>query len=209
MTQQARAVRTRRSILEAAASVFEELGYEGTSTTEILTRSGLTRGALYHHFSGKRAIADALVQLQEEALVLPDHPVRLQALVDLTMMYAERLRSDVVLRAVVRLTVERGSYQTGANYRGAMVAASTLLSQALERGELLPTVDPDELAFLLQGVFTGSQILSQAANGRADLPQRISGMWRMMLPSIVRPRLLPEIDIDPDRGGKLLGLLSP
>ncbi|PWI43056.1 ScbR family autoregulator-binding transcription factor [Streptomyces sp. ICBB 8177] len=204
MAQQARAVRTRRSILEAAASVFEELGYEGTSTTEILARSGLTRGALYHHFPGKRALADALMELQEEALILPDNPVRLQALIDLTLMFAERLRSDVVLRAVVRLTVEKGSYQTGQNYRGAMVAASTLLSQALEGGELLPTVDPDELAFLLQGIFTGTQILSQAVNDRADLPQRISVMWRLLLPSIAHPRFLPGLSIDPDRGRTLL-----
>lgn len=204
MTQQARAARTRRIILEAAASVFEEHGYEGASTTEILARSGLTRGALYHHFPEKRAFANALLELQNEALIPPENPVRLQALIDLTLMFAERLRSDVILRAVVRLTVDNGSYKTGKHYRRAMDTVSNLLRQAYEKGELLPTVEPEEVAFLLQGTFTGTQILAEFLNGRSDLPQRISTMWKLFVPSIAHPSVLPGISINPDRGRLML-----
>ncbi len=59
MVRQERAIRTRRAILEAAASLFDEHGYEGASTTDIIMRSGLTRGALYHHFPSKESIAVA------------------------------------------------------------------------------------------------------------------------------------------------------
>ncbi len=146
MAQQARAVRTRRTILEAAAAVFDEFGYEGASTTEILARSGLTRGALYFHFPSKEAIADAVVDAQNEALVPPPNKVKLQATIDLTMAFAQRLRTDAVLRAAVRLSVEQASYKTptAAAYRGPADVIFGLLTQAQSRGELLPTVDPGD-----------------------------------------------------------------
>lgn len=40
MAQQDRAIRTRRSILEAAAAVFDERGYNSATVGEILTRAG-------------------------------------------------------------------------------------------------------------------------------------------------------------------------
>jgi AcrR family transcriptional regulator len=42
--------------MAAATRLFAERGYEATSTEEILAASGLTRGALYHHFADKRAL---------------------------------------------------------------------------------------------------------------------------------------------------------
>src|SRR5690349_12195649 len=49
LAQQARAIRTRRTILESAAAVFAERGYERTTIGEILVRAGVTKGALYFH----------------------------------------------------------------------------------------------------------------------------------------------------------------
>lgn len=202
MAQQARAVRTRRAILEAAAAVFDELGYEGASTTEILVRSGLTRGALYFHFPSKEAIADAVVDAQSEALVPPPGRVRLQAVIDLTLAFAERLRTDVVLRAAVRLSVEQASYKTpnAAAYRGPADVILALLVQAEERGELLATVEPAEVTQLIVGAFTGIQLLSQVNAGRRDLPCRIATLWRYLLPSLAIPGLLPHLKSDAERG---------
>jgi AcrR family transcriptional regulator len=202
MAQQARAVRTRRTILEAAASVFDEFGYEGASTTEILARSGLTRGALYFHFPSKKAIADAVVDAQIEALVPPENKVKLQATIDLSMAFAHLLRTDVVLRAAVRLSVEQASYKTptAIAYQGPADVVLQLLSQAQERGELLATVDPPEVAQLVVGAFTGIQLLSQVNEDRRDLPLRIVTLWKYLLPSLAVPGLLPHLITDPRRG---------
>lgn len=51
-------VRTR--ILDSALSCFIEVGYEQTTIARIRERSGVTNGALFHHFPSKEAIADAL-----------------------------------------------------------------------------------------------------------------------------------------------------
>ncbi len=202
MARQARAVRTRRTILEAAAAVFDEFGYEGASTTEILARSGLTRGALYFHFPSKEAIADAVVDAQAEALVPPPHKVRLQATIDLTMAFAERLRGDVVLRAAVRLSVEQASYRTpnATAYRGPADVILSLLTSASHEGELLATVDPEEVTQLIVGAFTGIQLLSQVYEDRQDLPRRIAVLWKYLLPSLAIPGLLPHLNAEPSRG---------
>ena len=193
MAQQDRAVRTRRRIVEAAGAVFADLGYTGASTTEILARSGVTRGALYHHFPSKEAIANAVVEAQNEALVPPEHEIRLQAMINLTHGYTHRLRTDPMLRGAVRLAVEQGPYMTVVPYIGPQTVIAGLLEEAAAHGELLPTVRPVEAARLIVGSYTGIQLLSQAATGREDLGQQVSVLWQYLLPALSVPALLPHL----------------
>jgi AcrR family transcriptional regulator len=51
---------TRSRILDAALASFTESGYEQTTITAIRERSGVSNGALFHHFASKDAIAGAL-----------------------------------------------------------------------------------------------------------------------------------------------------
>jgi AcrR family transcriptional regulator len=53
-------VDTRTRILDAALSCFIGQGYEQTTVARIRERSGVSNGALFHHFPTKEAIADAL-----------------------------------------------------------------------------------------------------------------------------------------------------
>lgn len=47
------AAQTRRALLEAALEVFAERGYAAATLSGIAARAGLTRGAVYHHFTDK------------------------------------------------------------------------------------------------------------------------------------------------------------
>jgi AcrR family transcriptional regulator len=49
-------------LLQAAAAVFAEKGYEAATMTEIAARAGAPIGSLYQFFPVKEALADALVQ---------------------------------------------------------------------------------------------------------------------------------------------------
>lgn len=51
---------TRERILQAALACFLEHGYEGTTVARIRETSGVSNGALFHHFPSKDAIAGAL-----------------------------------------------------------------------------------------------------------------------------------------------------
>jgi len=195
MARQERGIRSRRSILEAAADVFGERGYDAASTNDILARAGLTRGALYHHFPSKEAIAAALVEAQGEALVVPDQPVKLQSVIDLTLTFSRRLQTDAVLRASVRLAVEQSSFAASAQrpYNQSVAVVEDLLCQAEKQGELLPGADLPEVAATVVGAFTGLQVMSQAYSNRRDLPARVSALWRLVLPGLAVPGLLPRL----------------
>lgn len=52
----------KNEILDAAAVLFAEKGFDDTSTNDILTAVGIARGTLYHHFKSKEDIMDALIE---------------------------------------------------------------------------------------------------------------------------------------------------
>lgn len=48
-------------ILDVAEQLFAEKGYDNASTNDIIKEIGIARGTLYHHFSSKEEILDAIV----------------------------------------------------------------------------------------------------------------------------------------------------
>jgi AcrR family transcriptional regulator len=50
------------ALLDAAAALFAEKGYEATTMTEIAQRSGAAIGSLYQFFPSKDALAEALFE---------------------------------------------------------------------------------------------------------------------------------------------------
>ena len=68
-TQADRSAQTRVALLNAARALFAEKGFAATSRDEIAARAGVTRGALYHHFESKTALALAVVAELETDLV--------------------------------------------------------------------------------------------------------------------------------------------
>lgn len=49
--------RTRQQIVEAAATLFNMRGYEGSTLSELMEATGLEKGGIYRHFSGKEELA--------------------------------------------------------------------------------------------------------------------------------------------------------
>ena len=54
--------KTRRRILEAAFEEMYERGYQGMRLDKVLEQTGLTKGALYHHFPNKHSLALTVVE---------------------------------------------------------------------------------------------------------------------------------------------------
>ena len=59
---------SRGALLAAARGLFLERSYPLTGTPEIVAAAGLTRGALYHHFTDKRALFRAVVEAESAAV---------------------------------------------------------------------------------------------------------------------------------------------
>lgn len=56
---------TRDRLIEIALRLFAEAGYEAASIEAVLRESGVSRGALYHHFPGKEALFEAVLEAVE------------------------------------------------------------------------------------------------------------------------------------------------
>jgi TetR/AcrR family transcriptional repressor of nem operon len=53
---------TRDRILSAAARLFDERGFDGTSIADLLELAGVNSGSLYHFFASKEVLAAAVVE---------------------------------------------------------------------------------------------------------------------------------------------------
>lgn len=53
---------TRAAIVESAFRLFIERGYEGASMADLVAVTGLSKGAVYHHFRDKDALHDAAIE---------------------------------------------------------------------------------------------------------------------------------------------------
>ncbi|MEU2728210.1 ScbR family autoregulator-binding transcription factor [Streptomyces griseoviridis] len=191
MARQERAIETRRRLLVGAAEVFDERGYAAASINEIQERSGVTKGAMYFHFASKEDIARGVMAAQTEIPVgTRTHSTSpLQQVIDLTHELAHHLRTNVLFRASIRLTVERGTFQANDAdlYDWWLRAFGRDLARAQGAGELRADMAPDEVAATVVGSFTGIQMLSHVLSERRDLHERLTGWWRQLLPGIATP----------------------
>lgn len=67
-TQAERREATRSELIEAGRALFATRGYDAVGTEEIVAAAGVTRGALYHHFDGKRGLFAAIFESVEREL---------------------------------------------------------------------------------------------------------------------------------------------
>src|ERR687888_1930948 len=60
---------TRDALVRVARDFFRRYGYDGSKTEQIVRRARVTRGALYHHFTGKKDLFREVVEQLEGELV--------------------------------------------------------------------------------------------------------------------------------------------
>ena len=114
MPQQARSVRTRRALVEAAASSLVDKGYAGTSTLVVAERAELSQGAVFKHFPVKQqllaaAVAELLVRLsarfQHDALRTLDASASWSARIEPTVTVLWSIFRSPELRAVYEVYI--------------------------------------------------------------------------------------------------------
>jgi AcrR family transcriptional regulator len=205
VARQERAVRTKLAILNAAAAVFDERGYEAATIGEVLARAGVTKGALYFHFPSKQALAEGVLGQQFATVTVGRQASRLQEFVDTGLLVAYQMRRDPMVSAVARLSLEqdmRAQFGTAALTQW-IDASRWLLQEAKEQGELLPHVDPAESAWLFSAAWTGVQVYSQILAAREDLEVRVVTLFEHLLPSIAVPAVLGRLVITAERAAEL------
>ena len=89
---------TVRKILDTAESLFIEKGYDHTSLQDIIAATGLSKGAIYHHFTSKEAIfysvCDRIGQRNGEVLSAVRDDPRLSGIVKLRTIFKVSLQPE-------------------------------------------------------------------------------------------------------------------
>jgi AcrR family transcriptional regulator len=67
-TQRERSEATTSDVLAAARKLFAEAGYAATSLDAMAAAAGLTKGAIYHHFSNKQEVFRAVYEQERRRL---------------------------------------------------------------------------------------------------------------------------------------------
>jgi AcrR family transcriptional regulator len=190
LARQDRAERTRNAILDAAAEVFDERGFDGASLSDILARAGVTKGALYFHFSSKEELARALATEPWGSVSPPtSEDAGLQTVIDMSHTLAHNMWTNVRVRAGNRLVMEANfASPDAAVYEGWIKLVNELLVKAKGRGDIRQEWNTEDVANWISAAFMGVQTQSAVLAGRSDIHDRLTIMWKIALPGLVPPR---------------------
>ena len=189
---QQRAKDTRLSVIEGAAHVFAEVGYGNASLSDITKRAGVTKGALYFHFTSKRELALAVIQEQHAlvlaagAAIVASSVPALEKIIALCRMFGRQLLEEAIVQGGIRLTFEASAFDADISgpYQDWIDTVENLLRQAQAESAVRATLDPAAFARYLVASFTGVQMVSNVLTARTDVLRRIDEMWEFMLPAI-------------------------
>lgn len=168
---------TKRALVDVARELFTEQGYASTSLDAIVAGARVTKGALYHHFSGKQALFEAVFEKVEA-----DASARIRTAIRTTRDPWEKatlgLREflDVVQQAEYsRIVIQEGPVVLGyeryreQEERSTFGIVQEIVSSVLESYDLEPS-----MVETFSRVFFGAMSAAGAAVSSAEDPRRAS-----------------------------------
>ncbi|GAA3837351.1 TetR/AcrR family transcriptional regulator [Streptomyces chiangmaiensis] len=187
MAKQERSRHTYERLLDAAAEEFARVGYADASLSEVAERAGVTKGALYGHFSSKRELAAVLrqhlgVTVEELLGHVPEGEGRgLDELGSFIRSVAERISDDVRFQAALRLADEgyQADGKPSALLDGVRTTSHTILREAKKAGHLDAALPVEPFADLVVVLLFGAYRTSGRHDG-GELSQRVQAMWELL-----------------------------
>lgn len=157
----------RETIMNAAVEEFAEYGLENASTNRIVKNSGIAKGSFYQYFEDKQDVFTYMLEMVEHKEMEffkdqhpPDHNM------DVFHYYRWMVKKGMefglahprMIQAAWRVLLGEGLYY-GKNFEGyrqkTKIALTMLIKQAIERGEVDPSVDV-ELAVMVMETWSNA-----------------------------------------------------
>lgn len=98
---------TRDALLDSARAAFAEHGYADAPLEDLLRGTGLSKGALYHHFGSKQGLFIAVVEAIDAQIVariraaVPEHEVTRAAFIEACRIYLQATLEPGVRRILL------------------------------------------------------------------------------------------------------------
>ena len=183
---------TRSKLIAAGRKAFAEKGYAETAMEDLTADAELTRGALYHHFGGKKGLLEAVIaQIDEES------SARLRAVVETANTPWEGFVEECVewIKLALEPEIQRivlldgpavlGDPARSASQRACL--ASTLHSiQVLIDQNVVKPVDAQATAYLVNGAALNASLwIASAPDPHLASTQAIAS-FRILLSGLLR-----------------------
>jgi TetR/AcrR family transcriptional repressor of nem operon len=194
MTTSPAAPTARTRLLEAATKLVRRQGYAATSVDEICRAAGVTKGAFFHHFASKDALAIAAagawtamaeqrIFTQPDWVRIADPLQRVLAHIDFRLMMLDGPVEDFT--CFVGTVVQEG-YLANPAIRAACDASITAYAERLAEdieAAFIAYGAPEgitaiSLAFHIQAVLQGAFILAKARNDPALARENVAHLRR-------------------------------
>jgi len=169
----------KHDILSAAISTFSEFGYYGATMDEIANRAGVTKGALYWHYSNKRDLfiavfeyAFAEIDIVTEEIIRGEGTVWSRLEVGVAA-YLEYYQNNPDLISLLRTMIFEGKDVADTDlidlikesYSRNLVVLEEVLREGVARGEFRDNLDINGLAKIISGMFDGVMFQSLLFEG--------------------------------------------
>ncbi|MDI3359150.1 acrEF/envCD operon transcriptional regulator [Lelliottia sp. V106_10] len=164
------ALKTRQQLIEAAIAQFSTRGVASTTLTDIADAAGVTRGAIYWHFTSKSEIFNAIWEQQlplcdlihdQLSLTLNDDP--LCVLRERFIVALQYISRDLRQRSLLQILYHKCEFNNemtseceirnriGFNYQN----VRALLEKGLSKGIISPPLNIDMTLIVFHGFFSG------------------------------------------------------
>jgi AcrR family transcriptional regulator len=178
------AATTRRSLLQAAYEEILHYGFQAASLNAILERTGVTKGALYHHFSSKLQLGYAVVDeyitegLERrwiDQLHQPGHPIEIliETIENMGKHYSHKkltLGCPLNNLAQEMSAIDDGFRQRiDTLYKRWHMSIETLLTRGQQEGSVSASINPTDTAFFILASLEGCVSIAKNAQSQNEL----------------------------------------
>jgi TetR/AcrR family transcriptional regulator, transcriptional repressor for nem operon len=193
ITSQSPKVGARQKLLDAGLSLIREKGYASTSVDELCTHAGVTKGAFFHHFKSKDALAVAVANHWSEitraffeTAPYHKHSDPLDRVLGYLDFRKAILRGEIAEFTCLVGTMVQEIYCTSPDIREACEASisghaakiEVDIAQAMKRYRLRAPWSAASLALHTQAVLQGAFIMAKAKGGAAIAAASIDHLHR-------------------------------
>jgi AcrR family transcriptional regulator len=163
---------THRALIDSGVELAKEFGMYGFTVEQLLTKSGISKGSLYHHFEDFVDLVECVqvrifaeyveldisaIQRALEAATDRDKFVNLISLITRTALQPQRSTSRIQRARIISATQGRERFATRIGHEQKLLndQMKRVISVGQERGWIPPHFDAHALALFVQGYAFG------------------------------------------------------
>lgn len=178
-----KAEKTREYIIEKAAPIFNMKGYAGTSLSDLIEATGLTKGSIYGNFENKDEVAIAVYEYSIKMLYgrlsegINAASTATGKLMAITAYYRNNWKSiftrggcpiqNASIEADDNLPFLKKHVQTSMKNWAKQISA--IIEQGQKEGEFKPSIDATQYAYIIITLLEGGIMLGKITNTQTHL----------------------------------------